>query len=532
MKKSIVKLIIFTLSIYNHNLFSQTLKTYSGDMQDAILDKGKATYTYYEKGTKIIKHGKFSYSWKDLQTIQVRDKKIDVSLIKTISGNYKDGLKDGVWNYSVKFTDYALKHAFSGDYSIPSDNTYSTGSIAMQSSYKSGVPNGNWSYTETFKTRYAIPKPYNTWVWSGYSKSNTITLKAQFIDGVLTGSFDYSNPYANESASFNFDHDGYIKENGIISKLGLEKKYTIINKKLVKEIHKDLSTSEIAIKEDFTNKINDPNFEHKIDTISFSDNLNSIMNVFRNNYYFNYRKPSGNEPLIGGDNFYKYKRAIDGAFVLNITEALPIYLVKCNGRPITEKEKTAFSYWDKGNYKMAKEFLLEMESCVKSTFIKKSEKEPTLKSIQANIRELDSLMSSNEKITLEGYHKLFYSQYHQIESKANQEVIGIKLGSDQLNLIYTHNSIEVKAKIIVNFPENSSTQISLTNMCLTIYDNNDKLLTMIRPVNSTPTKWLTNGEYELVFRKEFNTTGLNTLQSYKQKGMKSFSIDVGNRICK
>jgi len=103
---------IFALTFFSSSLIAQTLKTYSGDMQEAILDKGKATYTYYEKGTEIVKHGKFSYSWKDVQAIQVRDKKINVSLIKTISGNYKDGLKDGVWNYYVKFTDYALKHKY------------------------------------------------------------------------------------------------------------------------------------------------------------------------------------------------------------------------------------------------------------------------------------------------------------------------------------------------------------------------------------------------------------------------------------
>lgn len=362
---------IFAFIFFCSNLMAQTLKTYSGEMIDAILDKGKATYTYYEKGNEIIKHGKFSYTWKDEQPIQVGDKKINVSLKKTINGNYKDGLKDGIWTYSVNFIDYALSHAHVGDYSIPSSSTYSTGSISMQSSYNSGIPNGNWSYTETFKTRYAIPKPYNTWVWSGYSQNSNITLKAQFNDGVLTGNFVYNNPYANEASNFNIDNKGFLIGTGIFDNLGKKTTLTFQDNMLIKEVQSD--GSEINIKTNFTEELKDPNFDYVRDSISISGYLDSKMDYFRTNRYFNYKTLMGSEELIGGDYFYKHN-VVGGAYykidkcrAFAESEACGCVKYKngnwnCYDGSQPNYYKEAFKAYEKGDYEKSLENFIKVKS--------------------------------------------------------------------------------------------------------------------------------------------------------------------------
>jgi tetratricopeptide (TPR) repeat protein len=288
-------------------VFGQDLKTYSGEMSDAILDKGKANYTYYEKDGEIIRHGKFSYTWKDIQSIPVRNKKVNVSLIKTIRGTYKDGLKDGKWTYSVKYTDYALGHAHVGDYSVSSANTYSSGSINMASSYSSGVPHGSWSFVQTFKTRYSIPVGYYTWKWSSYSKLTTRSLKTSFSNGTLKGDFIYNDPYNNESAKFTFDSEGFITGEGKYDNLGNVTSLTFQDRMLVKEVQREMSTAKMEIKTDFTDELNDPNFEYKKDSVSISAYLDGKMNLFRTNRYFNYKVSHGRDALIGGDYFKNYE---------------------------------------------------------------------------------------------------------------------------------------------------------------------------------------------------------------------------------
>lgn len=293
------------------NLKAQELKTYSGNMQDAILDNGKASYTYYEKDGEMVRHGKFSYSWKDEQAIQVLDKKISVLLSKTISGNFKDGLKDGTWTYSVKYTDYPLNH--NHGFGVSSDATYSSGSISMIANYKKGIPHGNWSYNQNFKTRYSIPIAYNTWKWSETSPIRTTKLTAQFNNGVLTGTFDYNNPFLKESANFSFDDRGVMNGNGTFVNLGSTTELTFKNGIRVKEVKKDMSSGKMTVKKDLASKLQDPSFEYKLDTTDITKFLDNKLDYFRQDRYFNYKTIAGKKELITGDEF-RFKKIKGGIF--------------------------------------------------------------------------------------------------------------------------------------------------------------------------------------------------------------------------
>lgn len=313
-----IKVLFFALAL-SCIAKAQDLKTYSGEMQDAILDNGKATYSYYEKDGEMVRHGKFSYTWKDQQAIQVRDKKINVLLSKSISGNFKDGNKDGTWTYSVKYTDYALNH--NHGFGVSSDATYSSGSISMTSNYKEGVPHGNWSYSQNYKTRYSIPIGVHTWKWSETSPVRTTILKASFNNGVLSGTFDYNNPFLKESVKFSFDENGLLNGGGTYTNLGSTTELNFENGIKVKEVQRDMSSGEIKIKKDLAAKLQVPNFEYKLDTTDFTQFLDKKMDYFRNDRYFNYRTIAGKKHLIDGDSF-RYQE-IKGGVYYDVLECTP-----------------------------------------------------------------------------------------------------------------------------------------------------------------------------------------------------------------
>ena len=200
-------------------LTAQDLKTYSGPMQESIWGEGKATYTYYDKNGESIKHGKFNYEWTDNETETVRDKNFTYKLSKKISGSYKNGRKDGSWTFVINFTDYKLDYASSFQ-GVPRSNIHSTGSITKTVNYKDGKPHGSWKYRQNFKSRYINPVSTYTWNWSNYDSPSSISVDAEFRDGIITGSLIYNDTYNNESARLKFDNEGYLDGQQVVKSSG------------------------------------------------------------------------------------------------------------------------------------------------------------------------------------------------------------------------------------------------------------------------------------------------------------------------
>ena len=74
---------------------TQTLKTYSG-----LYEEGKVTYTYYEDADgERVKHGKYVYNRRD-----------NLGLSYSVSGNYKNNVKDGKWTYKDDIATGLGKH--------------------------------------------------------------------------------------------------------------------------------------------------------------------------------------------------------------------------------------------------------------------------------------------------------------------------------------------------------------------------------------------------------------------------------------
>lgn len=296
-------------------LYAQDLKTYSGNMQDAILDQGKATYTYYEKDGQIIRQGKFSYTWNDKDSKSPRGKAYSYSLTKTINGEFKDGLKHGKWTYVINFTDYPLGHSMLG----VNGDIFSTGSINMTANYVNGEANGTWTYQENYKDRYMAPS-YNTWNWSAYGSPESHSITVNFKNGDVVGKMSRKDSFTKITIDLNFDENGYIDGVGTIDEKGNKMTYTTKNGLLIKEVHSNMSTASSKVVEDNTNLISDQNAEYSKTKFSLLENkygkIAQTLSYFKQNKYFNYNKPFGNEPLIGGDKIMS--EGFGGAIMIKI----------------------------------------------------------------------------------------------------------------------------------------------------------------------------------------------------------------------
>ena len=336
------------------NAHNQNLKTHSGNMQDAILDQGKAIYTYYEKDGDIIRHGKFSYTWSDKETPTLRGKSYTYSLSKKIDGEFKDGLKHGKWTYVINFTDYPLGHSMLG----VNGDIFSTGNITMTANYLNGEVNGTWTYQENYKDRYMSPT-YTTWNWSAYGAPISHSITANFKNGNVVGKLTRKDSFTKINIDLNFDEKSYIDGIGKIDEKGKIITYTTKNGLLIKEVHSDMSSGSSKVQVDNTEILKDEKTEFSKVEFSLLENryghIAQTLSYFKQNRYFNYNMPTGSKPLIGGDKVMS--EGFGGAIMINIEECRPFLESKCAGWG-----KTQLGQWSKGfpnTYQKAHDLLFD-----------------------------------------------------------------------------------------------------------------------------------------------------------------------------
>lgn len=175
MKKTLsLFLVITTVSLSFGQKLPQTLKSETIDYGFCASSNGKATYQYYEDPTtaQLIKHGTFTFS---------ENRKGDYgNYTVTISGKFKNGLRDGLWSYSIKETDF------------PNYNgTYTTGTFSSVQNFKDGLPNGAWTLNNSWKAR---DRRYSNgiYIWGNYEPVYIESASTLFKDGVATGLTSYN----------------------------------------------------------------------------------------------------------------------------------------------------------------------------------------------------------------------------------------------------------------------------------------------------------------------------------------------------
>lgn len=149
--------------------YGQDLKKYKGDFPDPNKTQiGIATYDYLEDSEthERIKNGLFVYDFKG-----VGDYK---GFNQNISGTFKDGKREGVWNFSVTMNDFGVK------------NPYYTGILKAKTSYANGKPEGIWTYNYTYKKRNQVYS-YGTLKWGEFSEDLKTEVSYSFKEGQLCG---------------------------------------------------------------------------------------------------------------------------------------------------------------------------------------------------------------------------------------------------------------------------------------------------------------------------------------------------------
>lgn len=163
---SVLSLILICFPFVVH---VQILQKYKGEFPDPNKNQnGIAMYEYMEdtESHERIKNGLFVYDF-----IGVGDYK---GFNQNISGTFKDGKREGVWNFSVKMNDFGVK------------NPYYTGILIAKTSYKNGKPEGIWTYNYSYKKRNQVYS-YGTLKWGEYSEDLKTEVSYSFKEGQLCG---------------------------------------------------------------------------------------------------------------------------------------------------------------------------------------------------------------------------------------------------------------------------------------------------------------------------------------------------------
>ena len=206
LSKSIqVKIIIINLIIFSFisQLYSQTIKKYSGQFEDGI-----ATYEYYEnEKLERVYHGSFTYNSKEYK----------------LTGSFKNNKKNGKWSFIKTKAEY-IKSLITPEFPI---EEIATGS------FLDGDMNGNWLYQFKEKATGKI------------LKSSAVT----FDRNKLIGKYKFSDLEAKKSIEFTLNKISLIDGNFIFK----YKNYGVHFEDIRKykngiryfQIHRNLQTGEI-----------------------------------------------------------------------------------------------------------------------------------------------------------------------------------------------------------------------------------------------------------------------------------------------
>lgn len=267
-------LILSLLAIFAKPSFGQKPKTYEGAFQNGIPAKGMARYSYYldKRGNKI-KQGSFRYL--------VKEKTHEYRLTHNFQGEYDKGLKNGVWEYTVKSKDYGSD-----------EQGYATSSeIVLKASYKHGIPEGRWTYSALISKRKKIKtKDGKGDKWTEPKIVKDVNIIVNFKDGVLVDSLKIEDRLKG-TIDILCDDKGMLDGDFVIKLNG---------KNVVYKFKEGFSASKpdgsaVSDYEYFLKTKSNPKKGYVTDTLSFFANKNCLVakylndNVFNNDYFlYNY----------------------------------------------------------------------------------------------------------------------------------------------------------------------------------------------------------------------------------------------------
>ncbi len=280
-----MRIVIIVVSVLvSFAAVGQKVLRYEGAFPNDKHELATANYSYYKdsKTAKQIKHGSFRYN--------VKIKNTGARLYRNITGEYKDGWKQGLWNYS-----YTTK-----DYNTNNDGFYYSYNVELKANYENGWPDGEWYYTAFVKRRKAIRSSGAT-KWEAYEIVQNVRIMLNYENGVLVDSLWIRNDQGMDVFAL-MDYQGFLQ--GDFSIIQGNENMTI---PFVDGFSIDKEpTAKTSLRYDYykKHKSNLAKAGAKLDTVSLFNNKSCIVsktlnkNVF-NNSFFNYL-------YIDGDRLIKF----------------------------------------------------------------------------------------------------------------------------------------------------------------------------------------------------------------------------------
>lgn len=239
--KTIIRVVAIATILLNYtHSYSQSTKSLPAQPATKVfsgeIGEGKIIYNYYEdtKTGDRVRHGAFKYSEYTASEGAV------YSVLFT--GTYKNGFKEGSWKYLITRKDIPLN-----------EGVYQTGSISVLMSYKAGMPNGLWTYSENYKLRkrhYAS----GGWVWGPFEVVPGQNVTMNFSNGTVVGLFKMKSDYQNVTGLF--DNNGLMTGKWSITDVGVSQTdMEALNGIVFKYIKRDVSTGKVIFKQDFDSEV-------------------------------------------------------------------------------------------------------------------------------------------------------------------------------------------------------------------------------------------------------------------------------------
>lgn len=272
MKSTCVIVVYFLFSQFFN---AQNLKTATIKIPQMFMSslEGDATYQYYEdENHNNIRNGKFNMTANNKEEIYLMDGEYQQFKL-VVAGNYKDGLKNGLWTFTV--TENNLLNGY---------NEYRRGTMKLTANFKDGIPHGQWTYADsytyvTFRAYKLVP----------CSKPSTQNLTATFKNGKLVGTLNYKQTGLDpQTQTYTFDDESFITS---YTNKNVENETTITFKDhfLLKSVSKNLETGKAFVK-DFTSEINDVTSNpsiYIIDSMHYNfDILDNCLNAAKFDFYY------------------------------------------------------------------------------------------------------------------------------------------------------------------------------------------------------------------------------------------------------
>ncbi len=277
-------LVLIIAVLIAYSVSGQKTLRYEGSYQNDQHEAATANYSYYQdaKTAKKVKHGSFRYI--------VKIKSPEKRLYRNITGEYINGWKNGLWNYS-----YTTK-----DYNTNNDGYFYTYNVVLEANYNHGWPDGEWNYSAFVKRRKPI-RSNGKKKWEPYEIVQNVKIKLNYKHGILVDSLWIRNEQG-MNVDVLMNEDGLLKGDFKISSAKGAMSYFFTDG-FRREHNEDSSVYNMRYDYYLNNKSALEKAGAGIEASSLFDNKSCIISKTLNNHVFN--NSFFNYQYIDGDRIIK-----------------------------------------------------------------------------------------------------------------------------------------------------------------------------------------------------------------------------------